>query len=80
MTPPAPTPTHTHTLSLSHTHTHSITCCQVHSQSPTHKSLATPTLLLAQSDNSIAVHQFKELPQDLSQREQLFEDYLTKIV
>ena len=55
-----------------------ITCCQLHRQSHTHKSSPVPPiLLLAYADCSVAIHQFKQLAQDISERELMLENYLT---
>ena len=57
-----------------------ITCCRLHRQSHTHKSSpAPPILLLAYADCSVAIHQFKQLTQDISERELMFENYLTEL-
>ena len=56
-----------------------ITCCRLHHQSHTHhkSSPALPILLLAYADCSVAIHQFKQLAQDISERELMLENYLT---
>ena len=58
-----------------------ITCCRLHHQSHTHhkSSPALPILLLAYADCLAAIHQFKELTQDISERELMFENYLTEL-
>jgi hypothetical protein len=62
------------------THFYRITCCRLHRQNHAHKSSpAPPILLLAYADSSVAIHQFKELAQDSSERELTLEDYLTEL-
>jgi hypothetical protein len=62
------------------THFYRITCYRLHRQNHTHKSSpAPPILLLAYADCSVAIHQFKELAQDIGEREIMLENYLTEL-